>query len=75
MNEPSTHLQYHGDDDEREHEVVEGVLVVPHLQHVLQLRRVGRQQRHVEQTLRDRLLRRIAVGVERLALKLNGMSW
>ena len=64
-----TNLQYHGDDDEREHEVVEGVLVVPHLQHVLQLRGVGREQRHVQQTLRYRLLCRIAIRVEGLPLK------
>ena len=57
-------LQYHGGDDEEEHEAVEGVLVRPRLQEVLQLRYVLGEQRHVHQPMRNRLLPRIAVPVE-----------
>ena len=61
-----THLKYHGDADEREHGGVEGVLLRPYLQDLLQLRRVGCEQGHVHHALRDSLLRRIAVCVEGL---------
>jgi hypothetical protein len=63
------HLQQYGDDDEGEHEVVERVLLRTHLQDVLELRRVRRQQGHVQHALRDRLFRRIAVRVKSLTLK------
>ncbi len=60
------YLQHDGYYDEGEHERVEGMVLLSHLQDVLELRGVGRQQRHVQHPLRDRLLRRIAVGVQTL---------
>ena len=61
------HLQDDAEADERHHQRVELVLLAD-LQHVTQLGRVRRQQRHVQHPLRDRLLGGIPVRVELLLL-------
>ena len=66
----AAHLQHDGCDDEGQHEVVEAVVLLAHLEHVLELGGVGREEGHVEHALGDGLLGGIAVGVQGLPLEI-----